>query len=328
MEKILIIMAEQARPGAPDGPHTFRPEHEAMLHSCLGPDDELIVATPDEAPPLYAEATVVASFPARMPDISLLPQAKWLHSFSAGVDRILTPDVARSEVLLSNSRGVHATPIAEHIIGFCLTFTRGFRQTHENQQKHRWEKAGTLGELRDANILIVGMGEIGTEAARLFGAFGAHVHALVRKQRAGPDFVERMGTLLNLDEELPWADFIIITLPHTSETHHLFDRSKFLLMKPEAIIMNIGRGGIINESDLIDALGSGRIGGAGLDVFEREPLPSDSPLWDMEQVILTPHHSGLSHKYMDRATDLLCKNLQAYLKGQKLPTTVDKTLGY
>ena len=328
MKKVLIIAADQERLGATPGPHTFRPEHEAQLREACGTEAEVMIATPEEAPPFYAEAEIVATFPARMPDISLLPNAKWLHSFSAGVDRILTPTVAESEVILSNSRGVHATPIAEHIIAFMLNFSRGFYKTFENQQKHIWSKAQTLGELRDSRVLIVGMGEIGTEAARLAHAFGAHVHTMVRTARPAPEFVEKMGTSADLDTELGQADFVVITLPHTDETHHLFNKDKFALMKPTSVIINIGRGGIINEPDLVEALQNNVIAGAGLDVTEKEPLPADSPLWDMPNVIITPHHSGLSHRYMDRAIDLLSKNIKAYLADQKIPTQVDKKLGY
>src|SRR6185503_16414063 len=127
---------------------------------------------------------------------------------------------------------------------------------------------------------------------------------------------------------LPHADFVVITLPHTSETHHLFNRAKFKRMKKTAVVVNIGRGGIIKESDLAEALREGDIAGAMLDVTEKEPLPAESPLWDMENVIITPHHSGLSHRYMDRAIELLCKNIKAYLAKKPLLTEVDKKLGY
>ncbi len=328
MKKVLIISNDIERAGVERNPHTFRPEHVEKLQAAAGSEVEVVLATPQDAPKHFAEAEVVASFPARMPDIAQLPQAKWLHSFSAGVDRILTPAVAASDVLLSNSRGVHKTPIAEHIIAFMLMFTRGMYKTFRNQQKHLWHKAQSLGELRDQVVLVVGMGEIGTEAARLASAFGAHVWALSRTGKNKPGFVEKTGLQKDLDAMLPEADFVVITLPHTHETHHLFDKEKFKLMKSTAVIINIGRGGIINEADLIEVLNNKVIAGAGLDVTEVEPLPADSPLWDMQNVILTPHHSGLSHKYMDRAVDLLCKNLTSYLKNEKLPTQVNKQLGY
>ena len=328
MRKMLVIAADQEKHGSAPGPHTLKREHEETLHKAFDAKLDVVIATPDEAKGHCADAEIVAAFPMRMPPLENVPRAKWLHSFSAGIDKILTPAVAESPVLLTNSSGIHATPIAEHIIGLILLFTREFPKTFRNQQHHVYEKSQTLREVRDSEILIVGLGEIGKETARLAKAFGAHVCAVSRSCKNKPDFVDRLEASDKLDQLLGDADFVVITLPHTEETHHLFDKKKFALMKSNAIIINIGRGGITHENDLIEALKAGEIAGAGLDVFETEPLPKESPLWDMEQVIITPHHSGLSHKYMDRAIDLLIENLHAYVKGKALPNLVDKQLGY
>ncbi len=328
MRKLLLISADQEKLGAQPGPDTFHRAHEEKIHATLPTDIELIVATPTEAPAHYGDAEIVAAFPMRVPDISYVPRARWLHSFSAGVDKILTPKVIASDLIVTNSSGIHATPIAEHLLGVCLMFIREFHRAVRNQLKHVWSKDLALGELRGKIVLIVGLGEIGTETARLAHAFGARVWALARSAKHKPDFVERFAQSSELDALLPEADFVIITLPHTSETHHLFNAKKFALMKPSAYVLNIGRGATINENELIDALREKKIAGAGLDVFETEPLPSNSPLWDMEQVIITPHDAGLSNKYMDRAVDLLCKNVRAYLAGGQLPNEVDKDLGY
>ena len=289
---------------------------------------EIVVAQSKDAAVHVADAEMIAAFPSTMPDFSKAPHLKWVHSFSAGVDRVLTPFIKESDILVSNSSGIHRTPIAEHLIGFMLMFTRGFYRTFRNQEKHIWQKDESLGELRGKQVLIVGAGEIGMEAGRLAHCLGAHVHAVARSQKEKPAFIERMGTAADLNAMLPDADFIVIALPHTRETHHYFDIQKFKRMKQTGVIMNIGRGGIINEEDLIAALREKRIFGAALDVTEQEPLPPDSPLWDMENVIITPHHSGLSDQYMDRAITLFCENLQAFLAGKELPTQVDKSLGY
>ena len=328
MRKMLVIAADQEKHGSAPGPHTLKREHEETLHKAFDAKLDVVIATPDEAKGHCADAEIVAAFPMRMPPLENVPRAKWLHSFSAGIDKILTPAVAESPVLLTNSSGIHATPIAEHIIGLILLFTREFPKTFRNQQHHVYEKSQTLREVRDSEILIVGLGEIGKETARLAKAFGAHVCAVSRSCKNKPDFVDRLEASDKLDQLLGDADFVVITLPHTEETHYLFDREKIQKMKRSAILINIGRGGIIKESDLIDALSVGTIAGAALDVFEKEPLPPDSPLWDMPNVIITPHHSGLSLRYMDRAVDILCKNLKAYLDGEKLPNEVNKELGY
>lgn len=331
MRKLLLIAADQERLGARAGAHVFKVAHEALLKEAASKEIAVIVATPEEAKAHYADAEIVAAFPMRMPKLEELPQARWLHSFSAGVDKILTPEMAKSDVLLTNSSGVHATPIAEMILAYLLMFARGFARTIREQAQHVWKKNDRSTELRDATVLIVGLGAIGTETARLCHAFGMHVWALRRNSGQAtkkPEYVERLEAGEKLDELLPHADYVVITLPHTKETHYLFDRSKFERMKKTAVIVNIGRGGIIKESDLIDALKAGQIAGAALDVFEHEPLPADSPLWDLQNVIITPHHSGLSLRYMDRAIEVLCENLRAYAREERLPNEVDKHLGY
>lgn len=327
MTNILVISNDLERAGASPGPHTFRAEHEALIRDAAK-GHTAIVATPDEAPTHFADAEVIAAFPMRVPAITETPRVKWIHSFSAGVDKILTQEVIDSDIIVSNSSGIHATPIAEHIIGFLLMWTRRFPQALRNQVRHAWMPDQTLDECYGKNVLIVGLGEIGRETARLVHAFGAHVVAVSRSPKEKPEFVEKIGLQNDLDAYLSQADFVIITLPHTTETHHLFDAKKFALMKKSAVVINIGRGGIIHEKDLIGALEKKTIAGAMLDVFEKEPLPQDSPLWEMENVIITPHDSGLSQQYMNRAVALFCKNLRAYLSGEKLPNEVDKTLGY
>lgn len=336
MKKLLIIAADQERLGSPAGPHTLKLVHEDILKKAGGDTCKVIIATPERAEKHFADAEIIAAFPMRVPPIERVPRAKWLHSFSAGVDKILTPAVVSSDVLVTNSSGIHATPIAEHIIAYMLMFTRGFLKTVHNQQSHLWKKDGALGEVRGSHVLIVGLGEIGRETARLAKSFGASVSAVSRSGTDKPAFVDRLEKSDELDALLPIADFVVITLPHTSETHYLLNREKIRKMKKTAVLINIGRGGIVEENDLVDALHADEIAGAALDVFEIEPLPTESKLWDMEQVIITPHHSGLSRKYMDRAIELFCKNLDAYLKGdpstplraRQLPNLVDKKLGY
>jgi len=263
-----------------------------------------------------------------IPPIKGAKKLKWIHSFSAGVEKVLTPEVVKSKVMVSNSSGIHAIPIAEHVLGFMLIFTRKFYDTFKNQQKKIWSKNQDLTELRDKTILVVGLGNIGTEIAKLANCFGAKVIGIKQNINNKPDFVSKVYTLNKLESILPKADFVVLCLPFTRDTHHLFDMKKFKLMKKSSVIINIGRGGLINEKELIEALDKKFIGGAGLDVTEEEPLSEKSRLWEMENVVITPHHSGWSEKYMDRAIDLLCVNLKAYLANKPLPNLVDKKRGY
>lgn len=310
-------------------PHLFTERHLGKIKKAAGKKARVMVASDAEEARTHAkDAEIIVGFPMTIPMLTDAKKLQWLHSFSAGVDRMLSAEIMRTAVRVSNSSGIHATPIAEHIIGFMLMFTRGFKKTFENQKKHVWGKDETLSELRGKTILIVGLGDIGMEAARLAHCLGVRILAISRSKKKKPVFVDELRTATYLDKLLPKADIVVICLPHTNDTHHLFDKKKFACMKSTAIIMNIGRGGIIHEKELIDALKQKQIAGAALDVTEQEPLPADSPLWDMENVIITPHHSGLSEKYMDRAIDLFCENLKLFLKGKPLKTEVDKKRGY
>jgi len=310
-------------------PHFFKRAHLDAVRKTAGKKAKIVVtADRKEAASHIADADVLAGFPFTIPPLSGAKKLKWLHSFSAGVDRILTPETKRLPILISNSSGIHATPIAEHLIGFILIFTRRFHRILRNQLRREWKRDETITELRGKTVLVVGLGDIGMETARLARAFGARVIAVSRTGKAKPPFVDELKTGRGLDALLPKADFVAICLPHTKETHHLFDRNKFKKMKRTAVVMNIGRGGIVDEKDLIRALEQKIIGGAALDVTEEEPLPKTSPLWNMENVVITPHHSGLSEKYMDRAIELFRRNLRAYLKGKRLLTLVNKELEY
>lgn len=274
------------------------------------------------------DADIVAGFPWVISSIKVAKKLKWIHTFSAGMDKVLTPEVVKSKVIVSNSSGIHAIPIAEHVLGFMLNFTRKFYHSFRKQQKKVWERNQDLTELRDKTVLVIGLGNIGTQVARLSSCFGAHIMAIKQDIKDKPEFVSKVYSINHLEKILSKADFVVLCLPLTPQTHHLFNMKKIKLMKKSAVLINIGRGGLINEKELIEALDKKIISGAGLDVTEEEPLPKESKLWKMENVVITPHHSGWSEKYMDRAIDLFCLNLQAYLKGERLPNLVDKARGY
>lgn len=310
-------------------PHFFRDAHLRQIRRAAGAAARIVVTSDQQTAMREAgDADIIAGFPSTIPALGQTKKLRWLHSFSAGVDRIVTPDISRRPVLISNSSGIHATPIAEHIIGFMLIFTRGFYRTFRAQAQVAWKRDNAISELRGKTVLIAGLGDIGAETARLAHPFGCRVIAVSRTKKAKPAYVDKLKTGRGLDSILPKADFVVICLPHTKDTHHLFGMKKFRRMKKSAVLINIGRGGIVNEKDLITALRKKIIGGAALDVFEKEPLPPESPLWRMENVVITPHHSGLSEKYMDRAVERFCLNLTAFRRGMRLPNLVDKKRGY
>ena len=276
-----------------------------------------------------ADADVIAGFSWQIPPlVAHAKNLKWIHSFSAGMDRVLTPEIIKSSIILSNSSGIHAVPIAEHIIGFMLLFTRGFYDSFRNQERRVWQKNSDISELRGKTILIAGLGDIGREAAHLAHAFGCRVIAVSRSGKDKPVYVAELKTTDKLASMLPQADFVVIAAPYTKETHHWFGLREFRRMKKSAVLINTARGAIVNEKDLIVALRKKLIAGAGLDVTEQEPLPPTSQLWAMKNVVITPHHSGLSEKYMDRAIEQFGLNLKAFLKGERPPNLVDKNQGY
>lgn len=274
------------------------------------------------------DTEIIAGTPNLIPSIDSAKNLRWIHSFSAGVDSLLTKELIKSKIIVSNSSGIHAIPIAEHVVGFILLFTRRFYETFRKQQRKIWIKNQNLTELRDKTVLIVGLGNIGTQVARLTSCFGAKILAVKQNTKNQPDWISKVYNIRDLEKVLPYADFVVLCLPLTKDTHQMFNMKKFKLMKKSSVLINIGRGGLVNEKELIDALSKKIIAGAGLDVTEEEPLPTKSKLWKMENVIITPHHSGWSEKYMDRAIDLFCINLKAYLKRKKLPNLVDKNRGY
>ena len=273
-------------------------------------------------------AEVVVGIPSAIPNLSSAKNLKWVHSFSAGMDKVLTPELIQSSILASNSSGIHATPIAEHIIAFMLIFTKKLRESFEQQEQKVWQRIDTLSELRDKTMLVVGLGHIGMEASRLASSFNMHVIATDTPGKEKPDFVEELGTPEQVSGFLNRADFVVLALPHTKETHHFMNEQLLNEMQSHAVLINIGRGGVVDEEALIAALQNQRIGGAALDVTETEPLPQGSPLWGMDNVVITPHQSGISERYMERAIDVFCLNLKAYLKEETLPNLVDKERGY
>ncbi|QSO54522.1 D-2-hydroxyacid dehydrogenase [Alicyclobacillus curvatus] len=254
---------------------------------------------------------------------------KWVHNWGAGVDKLPLTEFKARGVTLTNSSGVHAYPISETILGMMLSLTRNLHIYVRNQQQHIWHHGNLSAEMHGKTVGILGVGAIGLETARLCKAFGMKVLG-VRRSAAPSDFVDEMHGLVGFEQNvLAHSDYVVNTLPHTKETHHLMDSSQFAAMKPSAFYMNIGRGGTTVESALIAALQNGEIAGAGLDVFETEPLPTDSPLWDMGNVIITPHTSGSTAYYNDRALDIFLTNLADFVAGRDLSVnTVNLDLQY
>ena len=256
------------------------------------------------------------------------PQLRWVQSGGAGVERFLTPDFIASPIILTNAAGVYAIPIADHVMAFVLHFSRGFGRLLRSQLEHRWGEEVEPDELTGKTLGIVGLGGIGAEVARRAKGFGMRVIAVRRR----PERPSRFADEVRGPDALPWllaeSDYVALCSALTPATRHLIGEEELGRMKPTAYITNIGRGGLIDEPALIAALQAARIAGAGLDVFATEPLPADSPLWDMPNVLITPHTSGSSPRSHERLMELFCQNLRRYLAGERLLNVVDKAAGY
>lgn len=282
------------------------------------------------------EAEVYLGFGIPRPLFRAGRRLRWVHSCAAGVGSALYPEMVNSDVRLTNSAGVHAIPIAEYVVAGLLHLMRGLDIAIDQQRRREWNKAPFVGddsplrEMQGCRVLIVGTGGIGTEAARRLSALGARCVGIRRRPELGaPEGFERVCAMDGLDAELPRSDVVVITAPLTTETRGLLTAERIARLPRNAIVVNVARGALLDEGALVEALGSKRIRGAVLDVFESEPLPPESPLWSLPSVIATPHVSPVSPgRFWPRQLDLFLDNWRRYLKGEPLRNLVDKKAGY
>lgn len=258
------------------------------------------------------------------------PHLRWQHTPSAGVDHILASPLFRErDIELTNSAGIYAVPIAEFVITLILNQAKRFAAVRSQQQAHRWHQEIGLefNELTDATLLIIGAGGIGQAIATRASAFGMRVWGSRRRTDSLPGFEQVVGT-----EEwrslLPAADYVVVATPLTPETRGMIDATVLQAMPPHAYLINIARGAIVNEADLLTALKAGWIAGAGLDTFDTEPLPADSPFWSLPNVTVSPHCSGFSPRNDRRIVDLFLDNLNRYRNSRSLRNVVNSEAGY
>jgi phosphoglycerate dehydrogenase-like enzyme len=255
------------------------------------------------------------------------PRLRWIQATSAGVGRLVERiGLLDSDVTVTTASGVHARPLAEFALFAMLLFAKDALRLTRDQREHRWERyAGE--ELRGRLVCVIGLGKIGREVARLAAGLDARVVGTVRDPggRSADDLhVERLLAPDEVDDVLPQADVVVLATPHTPETERLLDARRIALLKRTAIVVNIARGDVVDEPALVDALRSGRIRGAALDVFAHEPLPSDSPLWDLPNVFVSPHSASTVAAENERIGALFCDNLARYLDGRPLLNVLDK----
>jgi D-2-hydroxyacid dehydrogenase (NADP+) len=264
----------------------------------------------------------------------LLTKAKrlrWVQEWGAGVDWLLQyPEVAQLDLTITNTAGMHGIQIGEQVMAYLLAFARGLPEAYRAQAQREWRpmKHHEVFELEGRTMLLIGLGAIGQRTAMLAKAFGMQVFGMRRNPEIGLPNIDAMYKPEQLLEVLPQVDVVVLSPPLNHETQGMIGEAELRAMKPTAYLINVGRGGLVQQDVLIRALREGWIAGAGLDVFTPEPLPADSELWDLKNVIITAHYGGVTPVYNQRASEIFLDNLARYMSGQPLHHVVDKAKGY
>ncbi|MGW8957545.1 D-2-hydroxyacid dehydrogenase [Paenibacillus sp. NPDC055715] len=301
--------------------HQLTAEQKKQIRAAA-PGYGLIIGKAQELEPeQIRQAEIILGWSRHIAEAALRPDSKlkWIQTWSAGIDKLPLAELEKRHILLTNSSGVHAVPITEQIFGMLLSHTRYLQQAALLQRQKTWQPPeGELTELRGKTLLIMGVGKIGSETARIAEAFGIRVIGVRRSGKDAPH-VKHMYTNEQLHEALGEADIVVNILPFTEETRHFFDEKAFAAMRKGAFFINVGRGGTVHTDALVRSLEQKHIAFAGLDVFEEEPLPASHPLWSLENVLITPHIAGDTDHYAERAVDIFLTNLKAYAADQELP---------
>jgi D-2-hydroxyacid dehydrogenase (NADP+) len=295
----------------------------------------IIVSSDEEALKSLPQAEVFLCYRFPADWLPIAKQLKWIHVGAAGVNHILTPELVRSTIRITNARGIHVDVQSDYIIGTMIMWSRKLLYAERMRADKRWrdwKSPMVMGSfaLRKQILLIVGLGAIGKTLATKAACLGMIVHGIKRRihpEEHFPDVAE-LWRPEQLHETLGQADFVTSLVPYTPETHHMFGEAEFRRMKSSAFFVNTSRGKVVDETALVTALRENVIAGAALDVFEEEPLPEESPLWDLENVILTPHIGGNYERYTLDVYAQFVENLKRYVRGDPLFNEVDKRLGY
>jgi phosphoglycerate dehydrogenase-like enzyme len=317
---------------------TRNPQRQAKLREQieqhLGAEIEKVnlCLNPDEVAERLPEAEVIATYRFSAEEFSRCRQLRWLHIGGAGVEKSLSPELVRSEVIVTNARGVHGDRMAEFVLGVVFYLANRFDLAVRGQFEKKWRQKEMINgrfAVAEKTVGIMGMGAVGTEIAKWCAKVGLRVIGLRRNpQLPVPAPFAEVFLSEQIEAFLRHADFVVLAMPLTTETRRLLNAERLRAMKASAYLINIGRGDLIDEEALLTALRERKIAGAVLDVFQTEPLPEDHPFWEMENVFVTPHISGNFEGYLERVGRQFAQNLARYVRGGTLMNVVDKQRGY
>jgi len=280
------------------------------------------------------DADIFVGYSLRPEQLKEAKKLKWIHSTAAGVAQLMYSELRDSGIMVTNPSGIFSVPMAEHTMGLLLALARNFPDSVRGQDRARWaqqeiwDQPQHLTELNGKVLLIVGYGSIGREVAKRAKAFDMRVWGMTRSGMGEQAYVENIFAVSQLAEALPDADYVMICAPETAETKDLIGAAEIAKMKRGARLINVARGSLLDETALVQALESGALGGAALDVAQTEPLPAESPLWKAPNLFITPHTSGVSDRLWDRQTAILIDLLERWFAGQDLFNQVDFARGY
>lgn len=316
MKKVLVLMPVEAR---------HREKLEAAGAGCRFSYSSPELVTPEA---IQSANAILGQPKAEM--IAASRKLEWLQLESAGADAYVKPGVLNEKTVLTNATGAYSKAVAEHAFALTLMLQKKLYLYRDDQKKAFWGDRGTVSSLADCTVAVVGLGDIGQHYARLVKAMGARVIGVKRRPGSCPDCVDELVMTQDLDTVLPRADVILSILPNTAATRYIYTAESFDKMKASALFINCGRGNAVASDVLHQALSQHKIAAAAVDVTEVEPLPADSPLWQLENLVITPHISGGFHlpETFERIVDIAAENLTAWLGGRELRNVVDFSTGY
>lgn len=306
-------------------------KHIAKIKDKLGPLDISVFSSIEEAEAVLPEAEILVTYGEDLTGEILQKSCKklrWIMVVSAGLERLPWDELKELGILVTNARGIHKGPMSEYTLGVILQAARRSQELLVKQQQKNWDRSIRVDEIQGKTLGIIGTGSIGQEIARKAKAFGMVTLGVNRSGKPVEHF-DRIFSRKDLSQVLGDSDYVVVIVPLTGETYYMVGTAEFETMKPSAYLINISRGDVVDEQAMIAALRTKKIAGAVLDVFSKEPLPVESPLWDLEGVIITPHLSGRSPLYMERAMEIFACNLEVYFQGRgKMQNIIDLERGY